>query len=141
MFYEVKRYDLRGKALLATQQKFYSVDIGLKKYFLSDKINLDLGHNLENIVFLELLRRGCRVNIGKADNTEVDFVIRNPKGDMEYIQVAWTTKDQPTFEREIRPFELVKDFNKRTLITSDVEPTTYFNGIQKINVIDWLLQK
>jgi len=140
MFYEVKRYDLRGKALLATQQKFYCVDVGLKKYYLSDKINLDLGHNLENIVFLELIRRGCRVNIGKADNTEIDFVVRNPKGDMEYIQVAWSTKDRPTFEREIRPFELVKDFNKRTLITSDVEPTTYFNGIQKINVIDWLLQ-
>jgi predicted AAA+ superfamily ATPase len=141
MFYEVKRYDLRGKALLATQQKFYCVDLGLKKYYLSDKINLDLGHNLENIVFLELLRRGYRVNIGKAGNTEIDFVIRNPKGDMEYIQVAWTTKDQSTFEREIRPFELIKDFNKRTLITSDVEPTTYFNGIQKINVIDWLLNK
>lgn len=139
LFYKVQRYDLQGKALLATQQKYYTVDLGFKKYYLSDKANLDLGHNLENVVFLELLRRGYRVNIGKAGNTEVDFVIRNPKGNMEYIQVAWTAKEQATYEREIRPFELIKDFNKRTLITSDVEPTTYFNGIQKINIIDWLL--
>lgn len=141
LFYKVQRYDLKGKALLATQQKYYSVDLGLKKYYLSDKINLDLGHNLENIVFLELLRRGCRINIGKAGNTEVDFVIRNSKGDMEYIQVAWTAKEQATFEREIRPFEFINDFNKRILITSDVEPTTYYNGIKKINIIDWLLDK
>ncbi|MDR1591920.1 MAG: hypothetical protein LBS16_03425 [Prevotellaceae bacterium] len=98
-----------------------------------------MGHNLENIVFLELLRRGCRVNIGKADTTEIDFVVRNPQGDREYIQVAWTTKEQSTFEREIRPFERIKDFNKRILITSDVEPTTFYNGMQKINIIDWLL--
>jgi len=141
LFYKVKRYDLQGKALLATQQKYYSVDLGFKKYYLSDKANLDLGHNLENVVFLELLRRGYRVDIGKASNTEVDFVVRNPKGNMEYIQVAWTAKEKNTYEREIKPFELIKDFNKRTLITSDVEPITYFNGIKKINIIDWLLNE
>jgi predicted AAA+ superfamily ATPase len=139
MFYKVKRFDLRGKGLLMTQEKYYTVDLGLKKYFLGDKINLDLGHNLENIVYLELIRRGYRVNIGKADNTEIDFVIRNPNGDREYIQVAWTTKEEATFQREIRPFELIKDFNKRILLTTDVEPEIFYKGIQKINIVDWLL--
>jgi len=108
LFYKVKRFDLRGKGLLMTQEKYYTVDLGLKKHFLGDKINIDLGHNLENIVYLELLRRGNQINIGKADNTEIDFVVRKTNGELEYIQVAWTTKEQSTFEREIRPFELIK---------------------------------
>ena len=141
MFYKVKRFDLRGKGLLMTQEKYYTVDLGLKKYFLGDKINLDLGHNLENIVYLELLRQGNQINIGKADEAEIDFVVRKPNGTQEYIQVAWTTKEQKTFEREIRPFELIKDFNRRILLTTDVEPVTIYKGIQKINVIDWLLEK
>jgi len=139
MFYKVKRFDLRGKGLLMTQEKYYTVDLGLKKYFLGDTVNLDLGHNLENVVFLELLRRRYQVNIGKANNTEIDFVVRKPNGGREYIQVAWTAKEQSTFEREIRPFELVKDFNRRVLLTTDVEPATSYKGIQKMNVIDWLL--
>jgi len=141
MFYKVRRFDLRGKGLLQTQEKYYSVDLGLKKFFLGDKINQDLGHNLENIVYLELLRRGNKIHIGKADNTEIDFVIRTPKNEMEYIQVAWTTKETSTFEREIRPFELVNDFNRRILLTTDVEPATTYKGIQKINVIDWILEE
>jgi predicted AAA+ superfamily ATPase len=140
MFYKVKRFDLRGKGLLATQEKYYTVDLGLKKYFLGNKISHDLGHSLENIVYLELIRRGKVVNIGKAAGTEVDFVCRNPDGSCEYIQVAWTAKEQSTFEREMRPFELIKDFNRRTLLTTDVEPVTAYKGIQKINVIEWLLK-
>ena len=140
LFYKVKRFDLRGKGLLMTQEKYYTVDVGLKKYFLGDTINLDLGHNLENIVYLELLRRGNQVDIGKAGNTEIDFVVRKPNGEREYLQVAWTTKEQSTFEREIRPFELIKDFNRRILLTTDVEPVTTYKGIQKINVIDWLTE-
>jgi predicted AAA+ superfamily ATPase len=119
---------------------YYTVDLGLKKYFLGDKINLDLGHNLENIVYLELLRRENQINIGKANNTEIDFVVRKSNGEQEYIQVAWTTKEQSAFEREIRPFELIKDFNRRILLTTDIEPVTIYKGIQKINVIDWLLE-
>ena len=107
--------------------------MGLKKYFLGDTVNLDLWHNLENVVFLELLRRGYQVNIGKADHTEIDFVVRKPNGGREYIQEAWTAKEQSTFEREIRPFELVKDFNRRILLTTDVEPATTYKGIQKMN--------
>jgi len=141
MFYKVRRFDLRGKGLLQTQEKYYTVDLGLKKYFLGDKINQDLGHNLENIVYLELLRRGNKIHIGKANNTEIDFVTRTKKNETEYIQVAWTTKETSTFEREIRPFELVNDFNRRILLTTDVEPATTYKGIQKINVIDWLLEE
>ena len=139
LFYKVKRFDLRGKGILMTQEKYYAVDVGLKKFFLGEKINLDLGHNLENIVYLELLRRGNQINIGKSNNTEIDFVVRKPNGEQEYIQVAWTAKEQSTFEREILPFELTKDFNKRILLTTDIEPVTIYKGIQKINVIDWLL--
>lgn len=141
LFYKVKRFDLRGKGLLMTQEKYYTVDLGLKKHFLGDKINLDLGHNLENIVYLELLRRGNQINIGKADNTKIDFVVRKSNGEQEYIQVAWTTKEQSTFDREIKPFELIKDFNRRILLTTDVEPVTIYKGIQKINIIDWLLDE
>lgn len=141
VFYKVKRFDLRGKGLLMTQEKYYTVDLGLKKYFLDDKTNLDLGHNLENIVYLELLRRGYQINIGKADNTEIDFVVRKTNGEQEYIQVAWSTKEHSTFEREIRPFELIRDFNRRILLTTDVEPVTTYKGIQKINIIDWLLKE
>jgi predicted AAA+ superfamily ATPase len=141
VFYKVKRFDLRGKGLLMTQEKYYVVDLGLKKHFLGDRINLDLGHNLENIVYLELLRRGYQINIGKADNTEIDFVVSKTNGEQEYIQVAWTTKEQSTFKREIRPFELIRDFNRRILLTTDVEPVTTYKGIQKMNVIDWLLKE
>lgn len=140
LFYKVKRFDLKGKQLLMTQEKYYSVDLGFKKFFLGEKYNSDLGHNLENIVYLELIRRGNEVYIGKAGDTEIDFVVKTPLGDREYYQVAWSTKEQSTFEREIRPFELVKDYNKRILLTTDVEPDTSYKGIQKINVIDWLLK-
>ncbi len=140
LFYKVKRFDLRGKGLLMTQEKYYTVDLGLKKYFLGDKINLDLGHHLENVVYLELLRRGNQINIGKAGNTEIDFVVKRANGEQEYIQVAWTAKEKNTFEREMLPFELIKDFNRRILLTTDVEPVTTYKGIQKINVIDWLLE-
>jgi predicted AAA+ superfamily ATPase len=139
LFDKVNRFVLRGKGLLMTHEKYYTVDLGLKKFFLGDNINLDLGHNLENVVYLELLRRGNQLNIGKADSTEIDFVVRKPNGEQEYIQVAWTAKEQSTFEREIRPFELIKDFSRRILLTTDVEPVITYKGIQKINVIDWLL--
>jgi len=141
LFYKIKRFDLKGKQLLMTQEKYYTVDLGFKKFFLGEKYNKDLGHNLENIVFLELIRRGNEVYIGKADDTEIDFVVKTPQGDREYYQVAWSTKDQNTFEREMRPFELIKDYNKRILLTTDVEPETSYKGIQKINIIDWLLKE
>lgn len=141
LFYKTKRFDLKGKNLLMTQEKYYTVDLAFKRYFLGEKETPNLGHDLENIVYLELLRRGNRVHIGKANNTEIDFVIQTPKGEREYIQVAWSTWDESVWQREIRPFELIKDYNKRTLLTMDVEPESSYKGIQKINVIDWLLKQ
>ncbi|SEH76241.1 hypothetical protein SAMN02927937_01283 [Paenimyroides aquimaris] len=141
LFYKVPRYDIKGKNLLRTQEKYYAVDLGFKEALLGKTKNTDFGHNLENIVFLELLRRHRRVYIGKADRTEVDFAVMTNEGDWEYYQVAWSTREQSTFEREMRPFEMIKDYNKRTLLTMDVEPESSYKGIQKVNVIDWLLKE
>jgi len=141
VFYQANRYDIKGKKQLQTLGKFYAVDLGFLSITFDRDTMFNKRHNLENIVFLELLRRGNTVNIGKADNTEIDFVVKNPKGDRTYIQVAWTTNEKDTFEREIRPFERVKDFNKRILLTMDIEPASSYKGIEKINVMDWLLNE
>ncbi|MDR2204771.1 MAG: ATP-binding protein [Flavobacteriaceae bacterium] len=139
VFYHAQRYDIKGKKLLQTLGKFYAVDLGFLSAIFHRDTQINIGHHLENIVFLELLRRENKINIGKTDDTEVDFVVQTPQGNTEYIQVAWTAKEESTFEREIRPFEKIKDFNRRILLTADVEPATNYKGIQKINVIDWLL--
>lgn len=115
------------------------MDIGFKRFYLGEKSTKNLGHNLENIVYLELIRRGNDVFIGKAGNTEVDFVAKTAEGEQEYYQVAWTAREESTWKREIRPFELIDYYNKRTLLTMDVEPESSYKGIRKINVIDWLL--
>jgi predicted AAA+ superfamily ATPase len=141
LFYKVPRYDIKGKNILRTLEKYYAVDLGFKQALLGKLHKTDFGHNLENIVYLELLRRNRQVYIGKADRTEMDFAIMRNSGDWEYIQVAWTAKEESTFQREMRPFELINDFNRRILLTTDVEPVTTYKGIQKINVIDWLLEK
>jgi predicted AAA+ superfamily ATPase len=140
LFYKVPRYDVKGKNILRTLEKYYTVDLGFKNALLGKSYQADLGHNLENIVYLELLRRNRQVYIGKADRSEVDFVVMTNTGEWEYLQVAWTAKEESTFQREMRPFELIRDFNKRTLITTDVEPVTTYKGIRKVNVIDWLLE-
>jgi predicted AAA+ superfamily ATPase len=141
MFYKVSRYNLKGKSILSTQEKYYTADLGFKQTLLGTWQHSNLGHNLENIVYLELLRRGKTVYIGKIDDCEIDFVAITPGGDTEYIQVAWTAREESTLQRELRPFEKIKDFNKRTLLTMDVEPVSSFKGIKKINVVDWLLEK
>jgi len=141
IFYYAQRYDIKGKKLLQTLGKFYTVDLGFLSAVFNRDLQFNAGHTLENIVFLELLRRGNRVNIGKTDNMEIDFVARTQQGTTEYIQVAWTAKEESTFEREMRPFERIKDFNKRILLTTDIEPVTTYKGIQKLNVIDWLLEE
>lgn len=141
LFYKVPRYEIKGKNILRTLEKYYAVDLGFKRAILNQSNETNLGHDLENVVYLELLRRNNQVYVGKADRTEVDFVVKTPQGDREYYQVAWSTREQSTFEREIRPFELIKDYNKRTLLTMDVEPESSYKGIQKTNVIDWLLKE
>lgn len=138
LFYKVNRYDIKGKQHLATQEKYYLVDLGLRFALLGKELTSDAGHLLENVIFLELLRRNYQIWIGKTDNLEVDFVVRNKEGFTQYIQVAFTVKEQKTLERELSPFNKIPDFNERILITMDYETGSH-NGVKQINAIDWLL--
>jgi hypothetical protein len=138
LFYKVNRYDIKGKQHLATQEKYYLVDLGLRYALLGKELTSDSGHLLENVIFLELLRRNYQIWIGKTDNLEVDFVVRNKDGYTQYIQVAYTVKEQKTLERELAPFNKIPDFNERILLTMDFE-TGNHNGVKQINAIDWLL--
>ena len=139
VLYKVSRYDIKGKNYLTTGSKYYLSDIGLRYYLLGSK-NADEGHILENIVYLELLRRGYEVYIGKNDDNEVDFVAVNEKGE-EYYQVAFTVKDEKTLERELKPLNNINDHNPKFLLTTDYTPYTSHNGIKQINVFNWLLDK
>lgn len=139
VLYKVSRYDIKGKNYLTTGSKYYLSDIGLRYYLLGSK-NADDGHILENIVYLELLRRGYEVYIGKNDNNEVDFVAINEKG-LEYYQVSYTVKDEKTLARELKALDNISDHNPKYLLTSDFTPYTSHNGIKQINVYDWLLNK
>jgi predicted AAA+ superfamily ATPase len=138
LFYKVNRYDIKGKQHLATQEKYYLVDLGLRYALLGKELSADVGHLLENIIFLELQRRNSQTWIGKTDNLEVDFVVRDKNGYTKYIQVAYTVTEQKTLERELAPFAKSPDFNERLLITMDYETGSH-NGVKQINAIDWLL--
>ena len=138
LFYKVNRYDIKGKQHLATQEKYYLVDLGLRYALLGKELSADRGHLLENVIFLELQRRNAQIWIGKTDNLEVDFIVRDKNGYTQYIQVAYTVKEQKTLERELAPFNKIPDFNERLLITMDYETGSH-NGVKQINAIDWLL--
>ena len=139
VLYKASRYDIKGKNYLTTGSKYYLSDIGLRYYLLGSK-NVDEGHILENVVYLELLRRGYQVYIGKNDDKEVDFVAVNEKGE-EYYQVSYTVKDERTLERELNPLDNINDHNPKFLLTADYTPYTSHNGIKQINVFEWLLDK
>lgn len=137
IIYQAKRYNIKGKQYLKTLEKYYVVDIGLR-YMLGGFAKTDMGHILENVVYLELLRRGYDVYVGKSDEYEIDFVARNGKS-TEYYQVALTTREQSTLDRELRALESVKDHYPKYLLTLDEEPEMQYNGIRRINARDWLL--
>jgi len=138
LFYRVDRFDIKGKQHLATQQKYYLVDVGLRHALLGKELEGDSGHLLENVVYLELRRRGYQVWLGKIGNREVDFVVRNKAGLTQYIQVAWTVKSPETLARELAPFDAIPDHNGRFLITMDWE-TGSRNGVRQINAVEWLM--
>jgi predicted AAA+ superfamily ATPase len=140
LFYKVNRYDIRGKQHLATLEKYYLVDLGLRYSLLGKELSTDAGHLLENVIFLELQRRDEQVWVGKADHLEVDFVARGKDGYTKYIQVALTVKEQKTLDRELAPFAKIPDYNERWLITMDYEKGSH-NGVKQINAIDWLLSR
>ena len=139
IFYKASRYDVKGKQYLKTGDKYYIADIGLR-YFLLGRKQGDYGHILENIVYLELIRRGYEVYIGKVDEFEIDFVAINSKG-IEYYQVAETTRGEQTLERELKPLNMIKDHFPKYILTMDLEAETTYNGIRKKYVLDWLLEK
>ena len=136
---KVNRYDISGKQYLKTAEKYYVTDLGLQR-FLLNKNKLNLGHNLENIVFLELIRRGYKVYIGKIGQLEVDFIAEG-FGYINYYQVAYTLNSEETLARELKPLNSIKDHNPKYLLTADITPEVSHNGIRQINVIDWLLKK
>jgi len=140
ILYKVGRYDIKGKQYLKTGDKYYAADIGLR-YTLLGTTKTDMGHILENIVFLELLRRGYEIYIGKIGQTEVDFIVIGDEGE-EYYQVAFTVidGDGKTLERELAPLKAINDHNPKYLLTMDHTPLTSHNGIKQINVLDWLLR-
>lgn len=139
VLYKVSRYDIKGKSYLTTGYKYYLSDLGLRYYLLRSKPG-DEGHILENVVYLELKRRGYEVYIGKQDNTEVDFIAINEYG-KEYYQVSYTVKEKSTLERELKPLNNINDHNPKYLLTTDYSPYSSYNGIKQINVFDWLLDK
>jgi predicted AAA+ superfamily ATPase len=138
LFYRVKRYDIKGKQHLATQEKYYLVDLGFRNALLGKELLSDAGHLLENVIYLELKRRNHQIWIGKTNNLEIDFVVRNNEGFTQYIQVSQTVQNPDTLARELAPFNSIADHHEKLLITMDFDTGTY-NGIKKINAIDWLM--
>jgi predicted AAA+ superfamily ATPase len=139
LLYPVSRYDIGGKKLLTSNDKYYAVDSGLRSMILSESLGADIGRKLENIVYLELLRRGGQVWVGKNKDKEVDFVVQKSSGDREYYQVAYHIGDHHgTLERELSPLKRLSDNYPKYIISADFA-NSEFGGIQKINVVDWLL--
>ncbi|MDR1115059.1 MAG: ATP-binding protein [Tannerella sp.] len=141
LLYKVPRYEIKGKGLLQTLNKYYLVDPCFRKVRLKRSMQQDRSHWLENIVYLELLRRFRDVYVGKIDNKEVDFIVTDHDGYTSYYQVAWTTMSGDTLERELASLNAIKDSNPKYLLTMDVDFNPVYNGIRKLNVVDWLLQK
>ena len=138
--YKVDRYDIKGKKLLKTQDKYYATDLGFRRALVSGRADADLGHRLENIIYLELKRRNIGdIWVGKHDDLEVDFIVQNPAGEREYYQVAWTASITSTLGRELKPLESISDNFPKFLITTDPGDVT-IDGIRRLNAIDWLLK-
>lgn len=141
LLYKVDRYNVKGKNYLSTGFKYYVTDIGLRFYLLGTK-HINMEHILENIIYLELLRRGYEIHVGKVKTAEIDFIARDSMGET-YYQVAYTVMDAEgkILERELAPLQAIKDHNPKYLITMDYTPVISHNGIKQMNAIDWLLDK
>lgn len=140
IFYKANRYDIKGRQYLKTLGKYYIVDTGIRQMLMSQSA-MDTGHLIENIVYLELKRRGFKVNIGKVDQAEVDFVATSAIG-IKYYQVSLSVLDEKTLKRELAPLEKIDDYHPKFLLTLDrIGSGTNHKGIQHINLLDWLLEK
>ena len=140
LIYEVNRYNIKGKEFLSTLSKYYVSDLGLRQMILGNR-NIDMGHILENIIYLELLRRKANVYVGQFDKNEIDFVVID-SNEVEYYQVALTVLDENTLKRELDAFKNIKDNYPKYLITlDDLLPNTDYEGIKVINALEWLLEE
>ena len=137
--YRANRYNIKGKEYLKSLEKYYVADIGLRNFMLGKK-SMDIGHILENVIYLELIRRGYSVYIGKIDDMEIDFVAQNQHGNT-YIQVAATVRDENTLKRELRSLQAVKDNYPKMLLTLDDDPEADYDGIIRKNALDWLMEE
>lgn len=140
VFYCVHRFDIKGKKQLATQEKYYLVDVGLLNVLIGRDRTSNRGHLLENIVYLELLRRGYKIWTGTLRNAEIDFTVKNRNGDIEYYQVSWVISDPETERREFAPLEMVNDNYPKFLLSTESFPQNRAGIIHK-NVFEWLLEK
>lgn len=138
IFNRVSRYDIKGKQYLETGEKYYATDVTMR-YALLERKNLDVGHILENVVYLELIRRGYGVYIGKIGDNEVDFIAINKEG-REYYQVSYTTRDERTLERELSSLQKISDHYPKFILTMDMDPVADYEGIKRINVLEWLVK-
>lgn len=136
--YRADRYNIKGKEYLKTLEKYYAADVGLRNFMLGKKA-MDVGHILENIVYLELLRRGYSVYVGKIDAFEIDFVAQNQNGNT-YIQVAASVRDSSTLERELKPLKMIKDNYVKMILTLDDDPESDHDGITRKNAQEWLME-
>jgi predicted AAA+ superfamily ATPase len=139
LLYKVPRYEIKGKGLLQTLNKYYLVDPCFRKVRLQRGMEGDISHWLENVVYFELLRRNRDVYVGKIGNKEVDFVVVDHDGYTSYYQVAWKIPTPETLARELAPLNAIKDSNPKYLLTADIDFNPVYNGIRKYNVADWLL--
>ena len=139
IFYPAERFDIVRKQLLKANKKYYMVDLGIRNHILPRKY-YDLGFSVENIVLFELLRRGCKVTIGKYQENEVDFVAEK-RGEFTYIQVTADMVSESTFDREMKPLYAIQDNYEKIVLTLDKLTVGNYDGIKVVNVIDWLLNK
>ena len=137
MFYEIKRFDIKGKEYLRTLGKYYITDIGLRNYLLGFR-DMDIGHIIENIVYFELLRRGYDVAIGKVGDKEVDFIATSA-GEKKYIQVTESLNDSGTRERELAPLRAIRDNYEKMVIASNIDFPITQDGINIIKLTDFLM--
>lgn len=137
--YQAKRYNIKGKQYLKTLEKYYVVDIGLR-YMLLGKRSTDVGHILENVIYLELIRWGYDVYVGQVDDLEVDFVAMDQDG-INYFQVSASVRDEETLKLELNSLEKINDNYPKYILTLDEDPAADYNGIKRKNALDWMLQK
>ena len=136
-FYEIKRFDIKGKEYLRTLGKYYIVDIGLRNFLLGFR-NRDSGHAIENVVYFELLRRGYDVAIGKIDNQEVDFIATTADEKL-YIQVTESMQSEDVRKRELAPLQKIRDNYEKSVLSLEPGLDTSYDGIKSLNLVDWLL--